>query len=187
MLRWDVASRQPHAVRSWTHPWPWWRAASGGPASTRWNGWRRFGDAAGIRIAGRRGDSYGIPRGMVGEYMWIGGVVTRIAASGRRSCSPTLRALLYFHPCTALAPAEGTDPVTTLGVEPTDRAGPPRPRCRQLMGVRVLGTGSYVPDAVVTHAYAAVIDRRFLSRHTLWHARGMARFVRKHPERLLAL
>jgi N-acetylglucosaminyl-diphospho-decaprenol L-rhamnosyltransferase len=45
----------------------------------------------------------------------------------------------------------------------------------------------YVPQAVVTHAYAAVIDQRFLSRHTLWHARGMARFVRKHPERLLAL
>ena len=45
----------------------------------------------------------------------------------------------------------------------------------------------YVPDAVVTHDYAAVIDKRFLSRHTLWHARGMARFVRKHPERLLAL
>ena len=45
----------------------------------------------------------------------------------------------------------------------------------------------YIPDAVVTHAYAAVIDERFLSRHTLWHARGMARFVRKHPERLLAL
>jgi GT2 family glycosyltransferase len=45
----------------------------------------------------------------------------------------------------------------------------------------------YVPQAVVTHEYAAVIDRRFLSRHTLWHLRGMARFVRKHPERLLAL
>jgi GT2 family glycosyltransferase len=45
----------------------------------------------------------------------------------------------------------------------------------------------YVPAGVVTHAYAAVIDERFLSRHTLWHARGMARFVRKHPERLLAL
>ena len=45
----------------------------------------------------------------------------------------------------------------------------------------------YVPDAVVVHDYAAVIDKRFLSRHTLWHARGMARFVRKHPERLLAL
>ena len=45
----------------------------------------------------------------------------------------------------------------------------------------------YVPSAVVTHAYAAVIDQQLLSRHTLWHARGMARFVRKHPERLLAL
>jgi GT2 family glycosyltransferase len=45
----------------------------------------------------------------------------------------------------------------------------------------------YVPHALVTHEYAAVIDRRFLSRHTLWHLRGMARFVRKHPERLLAL
>ena len=45
----------------------------------------------------------------------------------------------------------------------------------------------YVPEAVVTHDYAAVIDKRFLSRHTLWHLGGMARFVRKHPERLLAL
>jgi N-acetylglucosaminyl-diphospho-decaprenol L-rhamnosyltransferase len=45
----------------------------------------------------------------------------------------------------------------------------------------------YVPEAVVRHAYAAVIDRTFLSRHTLWHLRGMARFVRKHPERLTAL
>jgi N-acetylglucosaminyl-diphospho-decaprenol L-rhamnosyltransferase len=45
----------------------------------------------------------------------------------------------------------------------------------------------YVPEAVVTHDYAAIIDRGFLSRHTLWHLRGMARFVRKHPERLLAL
>lgn len=44
----------------------------------------------------------------------------------------------------------------------------------------------YVPAAVVRHAYAAVIDRRFLSRHTLWHLRGMARFVRKHPEALLS-
>ena len=44
----------------------------------------------------------------------------------------------------------------------------------------------YVPAAVVTHDYAAVIDKRFLSRHTLWHARGMVRFLRRHPERLLA-
>ncbi|HET9673674.1 MAG TPA: glycosyltransferase family 2 protein [Gaiellaceae bacterium] len=45
----------------------------------------------------------------------------------------------------------------------------------------------YVPDALVTHDYAAVVDRTFFSRHTLWHLRGMLRFVRKHPERLTAL
>jgi GT2 family glycosyltransferase len=45
----------------------------------------------------------------------------------------------------------------------------------------------YVPQAVVTHRYAAVIDRRLLTRRTLWHWRGIARFVRKHPERLRAL
>src|SRR4029077_7212646 len=33
----------------------------------------------------------------------------------------------------------------------TERPSLPRPRCRSLMGVRVLGTGSYVPDAVVTN------------------------------------
>jgi N-acetylglucosaminyl-diphospho-decaprenol L-rhamnosyltransferase len=45
----------------------------------------------------------------------------------------------------------------------------------------------YVPAAVVRHDYAAVIDKRFLTRHTVWHARAMLRFLRKHPERLLAL
>jgi hypothetical protein len=45
----------------------------------------------------------------------------------------------------------------------------------------------YVPEAVVEHEWAQVIDRRFLTRHTLWHLRGMLRFVRKHPERLRAL
>ena len=45
----------------------------------------------------------------------------------------------------------------------------------------------YVPQALVTHRYAAEIDRRLLTRHTLWQWRGMARFVRKHPERLRAL
>ena len=43
----------------------------------------------------------------------------------------------------------------------------------------------YVPAAIVHHEYAAVIDKRFLTRHTIWHARAMARFLRKHPERLL--
>ena len=44
-----------------------------------------------------------------------------------------------------------------------------------------------VPAAVVRHDYAAVVDKRFLSRHNLWHLRGMVRFLRKHPERLLTL
>jgi GT2 family glycosyltransferase len=42
----------------------------------------------------------------------------------------------------------------------------------------------YVPDAFVRHEYHAVIDHRFMTRRTWWHLRGMARFVRKHPERL---
>jgi GT2 family glycosyltransferase len=45
----------------------------------------------------------------------------------------------------------------------------------------------YVPAARVVHEHAAVSDRRFLTRHTLWHWRGILRFVRKHPERLRAL
>jgi N-acetylglucosaminyl-diphospho-decaprenol L-rhamnosyltransferase len=44
----------------------------------------------------------------------------------------------------------------------------------------------YVPQAVVSHRYAAEIDRKLLTRQTLWHWRGIARFVRKHPERLRA-
>jgi GT2 family glycosyltransferase len=45
----------------------------------------------------------------------------------------------------------------------------------------------YVPAAKVVHAHQAVTDRRILTRRTLWHWRGIARFVRKHPERLRAL
>ncbi len=45
----------------------------------------------------------------------------------------------------------------------------------------------YVPAAVVRHEHEAVTDRRFLTRRTLWHWRGILRFVRKHPERLRAL
>jgi GT2 family glycosyltransferase len=43
----------------------------------------------------------------------------------------------------------------------------------------------YVPHAVVRHRWDAMTDHRFLTRRTLWHWRGMIRFVRKHPERLL--
>jgi GT2 family glycosyltransferase len=45
----------------------------------------------------------------------------------------------------------------------------------------------YVPAAKAVHAHQAVTDRRLLTRRTLWHWRGIARFVRKHPERLKAL
>ncbi|HST17074.1 MAG TPA: glycosyltransferase family 2 protein [Gaiellaceae bacterium] len=45
----------------------------------------------------------------------------------------------------------------------------------------------YVPDSVVEHEHQAVTDRRLLTRRTLWHWRGILRFVRKHPERLRAL
>ena len=44
-----------------------------------------------------------------------------------------------------------------------------------------------VPAAVVTHAHQAVTDRRFFTRRTIWHWRGVARFIRKHPECLRAL
>jgi N-acetylglucosaminyl-diphospho-decaprenol L-rhamnosyltransferase len=44
----------------------------------------------------------------------------------------------------------------------------------------------YVPEAHAVHAHAAVTDRKLLTRRTLWHWRGIARFVRKHPERLFA-
>jgi 3-oxoacyl-[acyl-carrier-protein] synthase-3 len=39
-----------------------------------------------------------------------------------------------------------------------ERTALPRPRCRSLTGVRILGTGSYVPDAVVTNDH---LFRRF--------------------------
>jgi GT2 family glycosyltransferase len=45
----------------------------------------------------------------------------------------------------------------------------------------------YVPQATVVHAHAAITDHRFLTRRTLWHWRGILRFVRKHPERLKSL
>ncbi|HET8741765.1 MAG TPA: glycosyltransferase family 2 protein [Gaiella sp.] len=45
----------------------------------------------------------------------------------------------------------------------------------------------YVPAAQVTHDWARITDRRFVSRHTLWHARSMARFVAHHPETLARL
>jgi hypothetical protein len=45
----------------------------------------------------------------------------------------------------------------------------------------------YVPGAVVRHEHKAETDKHLLTRRTLWHWAGVARFVRKHPERLRAL
>ena len=45
----------------------------------------------------------------------------------------------------------------------------------------------YVPAAVVRHEHQAETDHRFMTRRTLWHWAGIARFVRKHPERLRSL
>jgi N-acetylglucosaminyl-diphospho-decaprenol L-rhamnosyltransferase len=44
----------------------------------------------------------------------------------------------------------------------------------------------YVPDAVVRHRWDALTDQTFWTRRTLWHWRSIVRFVRKHPERVLA-
>jgi GT2 family glycosyltransferase len=44
----------------------------------------------------------------------------------------------------------------------------------------------WVPSAVVHHEYQAVIDKRFFTRRNWWHVKAMGRFLRKHPERLLA-
>jgi N-acetylglucosaminyl-diphospho-decaprenol L-rhamnosyltransferase len=44
----------------------------------------------------------------------------------------------------------------------------------------------YVPGAVVRHRWDALTDRTLFTRRTLWHWRSVLRFVRKHPERLVA-
>jgi GT2 family glycosyltransferase len=45
----------------------------------------------------------------------------------------------------------------------------------------------YVPKAVVRHEHKAETDKRWLTRRTWWHLRGVLRFAVKHPERLRAL
>lgn len=41
------------------------------------------------------------------------------------------------------------------------------------------------PSAQAVHEHQAATDKRFFDRRTLWHARGMLRFARKHPRFLL--
>ena len=40
---------------------------------------------------------------------------------------------------------------------------------------------------MVRHRWDAYTDKRFLTRRTVWHWRGILRFVRKHPESLARL
>ena len=58
------------------------------------------------------------------------------------------------------------------------------------LGYRAMKAGWerwYVPGARAIHRHEDVTTRRFFTRRTIWHLRGVARFVRKHPERLRAL
>jgi 3-oxoacyl-[acyl-carrier-protein] synthase-3 len=52
----------------------------------------------------------------------------------------------------------------------------PRPRCRSLMGVRVVGTGSYVPDSVVTNDH---LHRKF-GFNSDWIVRRTGILERRH-------
>ena len=45
----------------------------------------------------------------------------------------------------------------------------------------------YVPSAVVQHRLGELTAKRFLTRRTVWHVRGMLHFAREHPERLRAI
>jgi 3-oxoacyl-[acyl-carrier-protein] synthase-3 len=57
-----------------------------------------------------------------------------------------------------------------------ERSLPPRPRCRSLAGVRILGTGSYVPDAVVTNDH---LQERF-GFNSEWIVRRTGILERRH-------
>src|SRR5262245_3773291 len=57
-----------------------------------------------------------------------------------------------------------------------ERISLPRPRCRRLMGVRVVGTGSYVPDAVVTNDH---LQERF-GHDSEWIVKRTGILERRH-------
>ena len=52
---------------------------------------------------------------------------------------------------------------------------------------RRAGSAGTCPRPSSATRWDAATDKRFLTRRTLWHWRGILRFVRKHPERLKAL
>ena len=57
-----------------------------------------------------------------------------------------------------------------------ERLSLPRPRCRRLMGIRVLGTGSYVPDGVVTNDH---LQERF-GHDSEWIVKRTGILERRH-------
>src|SRR5580692_3958396 len=58
----------------------------------------------------------------------------------------------------------------------TERIPPPRPRCRSLMGVKIIGTGGYVPDAVVTNEHL----REHLGCDSEWIIKRTGILERRH-------
>ena len=126
----------------------------------------------------------------------------------RRHARPPHAAARALPPSSASAPTTASTSARPSPSRPTGcsaRSSSCAARCstRSAAGTRATGSTSRTSTSATArcgragsggtsrrrsshHAYAAVIDKRFLSRHTLWHARGMARFVRKHPEALRA-
>src|SRR5262245_37070607 len=67
-----------------------------------------------------------------------------------RSCLMPTQAWAW-HPTRCNAPYAAGSPLPIESVMSEERPPQPRPRCRSLTGVRVLATGRYVPDAIVTN------------------------------------
>jgi 3-oxoacyl-[acyl-carrier-protein] synthase-3 len=59
-----------------------------------------------------------------------------------------------------------------------ERLPPPRPPCRSLTGVRILGTGSYVPDSVVTNEHL----RERLGCDSAWIVKRTGILERRHAQ-----
>src|SRR5713101_5974135 len=60
----------------------------------------------------------------------------------------------------------------------TERLPQPRPPCRSLTGVRIVGTGSYVPDSVVTNEHL----RQRLGCDSEWIVKRTGILERRHAQ-----